>query len=138
MVDQSVHLRSLGLVQMQIKNLTLQRICVLLKQSEHLEDLDLSWNDLRPMDFAPLLQVLSINRTLVSLNLSCNSIIDKADQNNVYKFNFISAINQYVQMRISAIRQGTMQLKQEDLSKQDYPTQVCNNLGKLIRFNKRI
>ena len=82
-----------------------------------MEDLDLSWNDLRPMDFAPLLQVLSINRTLVSLNLSCNSIIDKADQNNVYKFNFISAINQYVQMRISAIRQGTMQLKQEDLSK---------------------
>ena len=58
-----------------------------------MEDLDLSWNDLIPLHFNPLLEVLAENKTLRSLNLSWNMIIDKADGNNEYSLEFRSAID---------------------------------------------
>lgn len=57
----------------------MENVATLVDKSEHIENLDLSWNNLLPLDFTVLLQVLSRNRTLHSLNLSCNNIIDKAD-----------------------------------------------------------
>lgn len=74
-----VHLRSLSLVKMQVNKLSLARLAVFVEKSEHLEDLDVSWNDLLPLDFVPLLNVLSNNKTLVTLNLSCNMLIEKHD-----------------------------------------------------------
>ena len=74
-----VHLRSLSLVRMQLSRLNLARLATFVEKSEYLEDLDISWNDLIPLDFVPLLHVVSTNKTLVSLNLSCNSLIDKQD-----------------------------------------------------------
>ena len=69
---------------MKINKLSIARLATFVKESEHLEDLDVSWNDFLPLDLVPLFNVLSENRTLVSLNLSCNMILEKMDQNNEF------------------------------------------------------
>lgn len=61
--------------------------------SECLEDLDLSWNDVIPQHFTPLLEVLSRKHRLKSLNLSWNTMIDKADHNNKVSFKVKSAMD---------------------------------------------
>ena len=81
---------------MQVSRYSLARIASFVMQSEDLEELDLSWNNLQPNDFVPLFHVLSANRTLVHLNLSCNMIIDKADCNKEYDLKFGSALEEYV------------------------------------------
>ena len=68
-----------------------------------MEDLDLSWNNLIPSDFAELFNVLGQNKTLRSLNLSCNMLIDKKDQNNKFDFNFLSAMDEYVKRRNASL-----------------------------------
>ena len=88
-----VHLRSLSLVKMHVDKLSLARLATFVENSEYLEDLDVSWNDLLTNDFDPLLHVLSNNKTLVTLNLSSNIIIDKKDQNNKFDFKNVSAMD---------------------------------------------
>ena len=65
----------------------MNKIARFVDESTTLEDLDLSWSDVIPHHFVPLLEVLSRNRKLKSLNLSWNMIIDKAEQNNEVNFN---------------------------------------------------
>ena len=72
-----VELRTLGLVQLHINLIGMKLLARFVEESNYLEDLDISWNDLIPVHFTPLLEVLSRNRTLVSLNLSWNILIDK-------------------------------------------------------------
>ena len=86
MLAEKVHLRALSLVKMKVFKPALQVIAQMIDESEHLEDVDLSWNDLLPSDFACLFPVLARNTTLRYLNLSCNMIINKKEQNNPYKF----------------------------------------------------
>lgn len=64
-----------------------------------LEDLDLSWNDLIPRHFTPLLEVISRNRQLKSLNLSWNALIDKADCNNTFSYAPRSALEEMIEER---------------------------------------
>ena len=96
MIEQKVKLRALALVKMQIDKTSLELVASLLEKSEYLEDLDLSWNNLLANDFNILFTVLSKNRTLRCLNLSCNTIIDKADQNNEIDFKFDSLLEEYI------------------------------------------
>ena len=70
-----------------------------LANSQFLEDLNLSWNNLRPKDFECLFPVLSSNRTLRTINLSSNMIIDKKDQNNKFQMRMISEMDEYVKRR---------------------------------------
>ena len=46
-----------------------------------LEELDLSWNNIRPSNFAKLMNVLSQNVILRVLNLSWNLIIEGSEAN---------------------------------------------------------
>ena len=71
---QTIYLRTLALVQMN-QCFSLDSVAELVKNSEYLQDLDLSGNNLKTMDFAPLLKVLAVNKVLYSVNLSCNRII---------------------------------------------------------------
>ena len=71
-------------MQMQLNRISMSNIAEFLDKSHFLEDLNLSWNNLRPKDFEELFPVLSHNRSLRTLNLSCNMIIDKKDQNNKF------------------------------------------------------
>ena len=81
-----------GLVQMKITARTIALISQFVEESVFLEVLDLSWNDLIPLAFTPLLNVLENNRSLKVLNLSWNQIIDRADQNNQGHFHYKSAL----------------------------------------------
>lgn len=94
-----VELRTLGLVQLHIDQLAIHTVARFVEESNFLEDLDLSWNDLIPSNFVPLLDVLSRNKMLKSLNLSWNMIIDKAAQNNPISFEVRSALDDYVKAR---------------------------------------
>lgn len=77
MVDERIQIRSLSLVRMQLSKISLDKVADFVKESQYLEDLDLSWNNFLPLDFGHLFNVLSRNLTLRSLNLSCNTIVDK-------------------------------------------------------------
>lgn len=72
--------------------------------------------------------MLARNRTLHSLNLSCNNIIDKADQNNPFDFNFISAMQDYVQRREDAIKAGLGVIAQKKVE-DTHPMQVVYHFG---------
>lgn len=54
-VEERVNLRTLSLVRMQITRRSMDRVATLVAKSENLEDLDLSWNNLLPLDFTVLL-----------------------------------------------------------------------------------
>ena len=99
MIENEVHLRALSLVKMSLKHKALQLCSEYLKNSHHLEDLDLSWNNLIPNDFTVMLEILGENKTLRSLNLSCNMLIDKNDQNNKFDFKFNTALQEYIRNR---------------------------------------
>lgn len=62
----------------------MKKVAKFVEESEYLEVLDLSWNDTRPWHFPPLMDSISRNKTLKSLNLSWNNLIDKADMNNAF------------------------------------------------------
>ena len=91
-VEEKVQLRSLSLVKMGLTKACIEEITTLISNSEYIEDLDLSWNDLLPSYFSSLFKVLARNRSLRYLNLSCNTLIDKADQNNKFDFGYVSAM----------------------------------------------
>jgi hypothetical protein len=91
-----------------------------------------SWNDLVPLSFVPLLEVLAKNRTLKSLNLSWNSIIEKADQNNEFEFKVQSALLEYVQQRREAIEKGLAEINTgggKKKSELDLPAFVIQSLS---------
>ena len=100
---------------MQVNKVSLARLANYVENSEYLEDLDISWNDLLPIDFVPLFNILSNNKTLVRLNLSCNFIIDKLDQNNPVDLKNKSAMDQYVEMRQQAIKAGSAKIENPEV-----------------------
>ena len=106
MTTERIELRTLGLVQLHISQIGIQNVAKLLDESAFLEELDLSWNDLIPLHFTPLLESISKNKQLRSLNLSWNIMIDKADQNNEFSLEKRSAMDDYIQKRREAIEQG--------------------------------
>ena len=60
------------------------KVAQLIDESEYLEDLDVSWNNSLPQFFIPILAALSRNKSLRTLNLSNNNLLDKADFNNLH------------------------------------------------------
>lgn len=110
-------------------------MALILQESAFLEHLDVSWNDLIPIHFTPLLEVVQGNRTLISLNLSWNTIIDATDQNNDFGFTYNSALDDYINQRRMAIEQNKDQIEEEKLS---HPEFVASTLSKFIRYNKRL
>lgn len=49
---------------------------LLVKQSRTLRELDVSWNILKPQSYPTLINSLGLNRTLLTLNLSWNKLVD--------------------------------------------------------------
>jgi len=104
-----------------------------------LEDLDLSWNDLIPSHFKPLLEVLSHNRQLKSLNLSWNTLISLADQSNPYSFSVLSAMEEFLMRRRMAIERGIGAVTTKEIQESmDAPSFVVHCLNKFIRFNSAL
>ena len=133
-----VQLRTLGLVQLHLSQLAIEKVARFVDESVFLEDLDVSWNDLIPMHFTPLLEALSRNRKLKSLNLSWNTIIDKADQNNKVSFEVRSALDDYVAERQNAIEQGKVNIENEKDKADDHPKYVIYCFNQFIRYNTKL
>ena len=92
---------------MRLNKTSLEIIAKYIDESKYLENLDLSWNNLIPGDFAIIFDVLQSNTTLKSLNLSCNTIIEKQFQNNPIDWNFHSAFDSLIARRKDAIKAGS-------------------------------
>jgi len=59
----------------------------IVRSSRNLKELDISWCERNYEDFIPFFEMLSENRRLFSLNLSCNSLFDhrKGDEGQLTK-----------------------------------------------------
>ena len=127
---------------MQLHTHGLQLVARFLGDSSYLEDLDLSWNNLIPTDFKYFLEVLTNNRTLRVLNLSCNMLVDKRDQNNEFDFNFQTAMDEYVKERRQAISMGLGYIMRAAERKTEDEDNLCLKMifcfRQLIRYNRRI
>lgn len=82
---------------MQIENQGMAKVAQFLDESEYLEDLDVSWNNSLPQSFIPIFDALSRNKSLRTLNLSNNNILDKADFKNQHDEKFKTAFDKYLQ-----------------------------------------
>ena len=57
----------------------MQELGFLVAESKSLSELDISWNVLKPQSYNTLLAGLSTNKTLLTLNLSWNRIVDSTE-----------------------------------------------------------
>ena len=78
-VEEECPLNSLALIKCGISATVVKSVATFIQSSRTLDELDLSWNDLNPKDFAPLLENLNENKNLRILNLSWNTLIDASD-----------------------------------------------------------
>ena len=121
---------------MQLSKISLELIAEYIKESRYLENLDLSWNNLIPSDFAVVFDVIQTNPTLKSLNLSCNTIIDKQFQNNSVNWDFSSAFDVLTNLKKEAIKAGNTGIAKDEPA--DMPMKVISCLGRFIRYNKNL
>ena len=70
------HIKVLGLVKAAISDVAMQDLGVLVAESKWLSELDISWNELKPQSYNALIASLGMNKTLLTLNLSWNRIVD--------------------------------------------------------------
>jgi PP-loop superfamily ATP-utilizing enzyme len=70
--EDAIYLRSLGLIDMGVREHQLEIIASIMNRNDNLQNLDLSWNGLIAKDVKQFLKVIATNQNLVSLNLSWN------------------------------------------------------------------
>lgn len=80
LLDNDIQLTQLGLIDMQVSELTLELIGKYVSRNKSLEQLDLSWNKCEPKAFRPLISALGINRNLNYVNLSSNVLLSATEQ----------------------------------------------------------
>lgn len=124
LTEQNVQLRSLSLVQLHIGRTSMRKVAKFLTFSGYLESLDLSWNDTRPWHFVPLLEALAQNRTLRSINLSWNNLLEKNDMNNPLDIQTESLLDDYVKARAAAMSAGKGEIKEDTSWQNDHPKYV--------------
>lgn len=78
LATQNHFLRSIALVQMKL-NFPLDNVAKMLSL-DTLQDLDISANDCLPLHFVPLLLALAHSKTIHTVNLSHNQLLDRNDQ----------------------------------------------------------
>ena len=72
-------MRVLGLVNAKVSQTSMQDIGVIVAESVSLRELDISWNILKPESYNTLIQSIGENRTLLTLNLSWNRIVESTE-----------------------------------------------------------
>ena len=69
-------LKVLGLVNAKISDSSMQELGEMIEESGIIRELDISWNVLKPQSYKKLIEGLGSNKTLLTLNLSWNKIVD--------------------------------------------------------------
>ena len=67
--------KKLALVAVNFNEESIEELCDFVATSRYLEELDLSWNQLQPNQMMPILETLSVNIRLKSVNLSWNLLV---------------------------------------------------------------
>lgn len=133
----------------------MQELGKIIAESNSMRDLDISWNMLKPQSYNYLIRSLGENRTLLTLNLSWNRIVDsteiavaetprgkmrqshtklnsKATSKNTTKLNtprtFGSSLN----------FQNEAPWNEKEVKFTDFTTTVIQNLQQLIKRNKKL
>lgn len=69
-------LKKLSLVRANLNVEAIEILSDIIARSKSLIELDISWNELRPVDMRGLLETIGKNRKLANLNLGWNGLID--------------------------------------------------------------
>ena len=69
----------LGLVNAKVSQTSMQDIGVIVAESVSLRELDISWNILKPECYNALMSSIGENKSLLTLNLSWNRIVDSTE-----------------------------------------------------------
>ena len=77
-LQEKSYIRTLALVGVNFDEQSIEELCQYLQKKTHVEHLDLSDNKLAPRLFLPILAALSTARSIKSLNLSWNLLLEKA------------------------------------------------------------
>ena len=77
MMETQCQVRTFGLVNVNHSQSSFMRMCEYIQVSDRLRELNVSWQCVLPQVFFELLKIIRENRTLVSLNISWNPLIEK-------------------------------------------------------------
>ena len=75
MIEKS-KIRKFALVNVHHTEKSFDKLCFFLQTSARLENLDISWSSVRPPLMLKLLKIVQTNRSLVSLSLSYNALLE--------------------------------------------------------------
>ena len=70
-------LAKLSLVRANLSDVSFSRLCYYVGNNRNLKELDISFNDLRPKRMKEFVDMLALDRKLVSVNMSWNSLMDR-------------------------------------------------------------
>ena len=77
LIDNNARLKKLTLTNANHSDRSFEKVILFLQESVLLENLDLSWSGVRPSLMLKLLQVVFNNRSLVSLSLANNTLLEE-------------------------------------------------------------
>jgi len=77
LIDNNARLKKLTLTNANHSDRSFEKVILYLQESVLLENLDLSWSGVRPSLMLKLLQVVFNNRSLVSLSLANNTLLEE-------------------------------------------------------------
>ena len=121
-------------------NFSLDDLAFFLENSDSLETLDISGNDLRPMHFVKLLKVIAFNKTLHNLNLSWNKLLDMGgiDENKHFLDQYFTkmSINELIENNMTNhfIYRETL----DNIKMKEIPQLVIESICNLVRYNLSI
>ena len=70
------HMQSLTLVNVNLNQYNYKELCLFIKNSRHIKELDISWNGMRCHQMYEVVDAIQDNRTLQDLNLGYNNMHD--------------------------------------------------------------
>ena len=103
-----------------------------LRESESLRELDLSWSKLPPVSWRKFLAAIKDNRTLVSLNISHNKILE--DQPKVFKKKQNKTIEAEEEEKNGSPERPEEEKKQGDSESNENNTLSQRNMETILNF----
>jgi Ran GTPase-activating protein (RanGAP) involved in mRNA processing and transport len=127
---------------MNLSNLSVSKIALFMKSAVTLKRLDISKNALLPDAFEELLEELSTNRTLTSLSLSDNLLINQKDQKErgevahlfLARNTKFKPIRDYIELYYAELRKKVRNHDAKELQSE----KVVRCFGNFIRKNKKL
>lgn len=134
----------------------MQELGKILAESNSMRDLDISWNMLKPQSYNYLISSLGENRTLLTLNLSWNRIVDSTEisvagtprgkmRQSQTKMNSMATSKNTSKLNtprthVSSLLtiQNEPQWYEKEVKFTDFTTTVIQNLQQLIKRNKKL